>query len=37
MLTSLLNNLTYGAIFVLMLLESTVIPVPSELVIASRC
>ena len=34
MLTSLLNNLTYGAIFVLMLLESTVIPVPSELVIA---
>lgn len=34
MLTSLLNNLTYGSIFVLMLLESTVIPVPSELVIA---
>ena len=34
MLTSLLNALTYGAIFVLMLLESTVIPVPSELVIA---
>ena len=34
MLTSLLNSLTYGAIFVLMLLESTVIPVPSELVIA---
>lgn len=34
MLTSLLNNLTYGAIFVLMLLESTVVPVPSELVIA---
>ena len=34
MLTSLLNNLTYGTIFVLMLLESTVIPVPSELVIA---
>lgn len=34
MLTSLLNNLTYEAIFVLMLLESTVIPVPSELVIA---
>ena len=34
MLTSLLNNLTYGAIFILMLLESTVIPVPSELVIA---
>lgn len=34
MLTSLLNNLTYGSIFLLMLLESTVIPVPSELVIA---
>ena len=34
MLTPLLNNLTYGAIFVFMLLESTVIPVPSELVIA---
>lgn len=34
MLTSLLNNLTYGSIFILMLLESTVIPVPSELVIA---
>lgn len=34
MLTSLLNNLNYGAIFILMLLESTVIPVPSELVVA---
>ena len=34
MLTSLLNNLTYSSIFILMLLESTVIPVPSELVIA---
>lgn len=34
MLTSLLNNLTYWSIFILMLLESTVIPVPSELVIA---
>ncbi|MDD6854735.1 MAG: DedA family protein [Prevotella sp.] len=34
MLTSLLNNLTYGSIFILMLLESTVIPVPSEFVIA---
>lgn len=34
MLTSLLNNLSYGSIFILMLLESTVIPVPSELVIA---
>ncbi len=34
MLTSLLNNLTYPAIFILMLLESTVVPVPSELVVA---
>lgn len=34
MLTSLLANLTYGSVFLLMLLESTVIPVPSELVIA---
>lgn len=34
MLTSLLSNLTYGSVFLLMLLESTVIPVPSELVIA---
>ena len=34
MLTSLLNNLSYGSIFILMLLESTVIPVPSEFVIA---
>lgn len=34
MLTSLLNNLTYWSIFILMLLESTVIPVPSEFVIA---
>ncbi len=34
MLTSLLANLTYGSVFLLMLLESTVIPVPSELVVA---
>ena len=34
MLTSLLNNLTYGTILFLMLLESTVVPVPSELVVA---
>ena len=30
----LLNNLTYPNIFLLMLLESTVVPVPSELVVA---
>ena len=34
MITSLLNNLNYGTILLLMLLESTVIPVPSELVVA---
>ena len=34
MLTSLLNNLNYGTILFLMLLESTVVPVPSELVVA---
>lgn len=34
MITSLLNNLNYGTILFLMLLESTVIPVPSELVVA---
>lgn len=33
-ITTLLGNLNYGTIFVLMLLESTVIPVPSELVVA---
>jgi len=33
-ITSLLNNLNYGTILLLMLLESTVIPVPSELVVA---
>ena len=33
-LSSLLSNLNYGTIFFLMLLESTVIPVPSELVVA---
>jgi membrane protein DedA with SNARE-associated domain len=33
-LSSLLDNLNYGTIFLLMLLESTVIPVPSELVVA---
>lgn len=32
-ITSLLNNLNYPAIFVLMLLESTVVPVPSEFVV----
>lgn len=32
--SSLLSNLNYGTIFFLMLLESTVIPVPSELVVA---
>ena len=34
MITSLLNNLNYGTILLLMLLESTVVPVPSELVVA---
>lgn len=34
MISSLLDNLNYGAILLLMLLESTVIPVPSELVVA---
>ena len=33
-MTSLLGNLNYGTIFFLMLLESTVVPVPSELVVA---
>ena len=33
-LSTLLSNLNYGTIFFLMLLESTVVPVPSELVIA---
>lgn len=33
-ITSLLSNLNYGTIFFLMLLESTVIPVPSELVVS---
>ena len=33
-ITSMLCHLNYGTIFVLMLLESTVIPVPSELVVA---
>lgn len=33
-LTTLLDNLNYGTVFFLMLLESTVIPVPSELVVA---
>lgn len=33
-ISSLLGNLNYGAIFFLMLLESTVIPVPSELVVS---
>lgn len=30
----MLGHLNYGTIFILMLLESTVIPVPSELVVA---
>ena len=34
MIQSLLENLNYGTVFLLMLLESTVIPVPSELVVA---
>ena len=34
MISSLLDNLNYGTILLLMLLESTVIPVPSELVVA---
>lgn len=34
MISSLLQQLNYGTILVLMLLESTVIPVPSELVVA---
>ena len=32
-LSTLLNNLNYPTIFVLMLLESTVVPVPSEFVV----
>lgn len=34
MIHFLLNNLTYGSIFLLMLMESTVLPVPSELVVS---
>lgn len=33
-ITTLLEQLNYGTIFFLMLLESTVVPVPSELVVA---
>ena len=33
-ISALLGNLNYGTILLLMLLESTVIPVPSELVVA---
>ncbi len=33
-ISTLLANLNYGTIFILMLLESTVVPVPSELVVA---
>ncbi len=33
-ISTLLGNLNYGTILLLMLLESTVIPVPSELVVA---
>ena len=32
-ITSLLSNLNYGTILFLMLLESTVVPVPSEFVV----
>lgn len=34
LLSNLLGNLNYATIFILMLLESTVIPVPSEFVVA---
>lgn len=34
MISTLLSNLTYGSIFLLMLMESTVLPVPSELVVS---
>lgn len=33
-ITSLVSNLNYGTVYLLMLLESTVVPVPSELVVA---
>ena len=33
-ITSHLSNLNYGTVYLLMLLESTVVPVPSELVVA---
>ena len=33
-MSSLLSNLNYFSIFILMMLESTVVPVPSELVVA---
>ena len=33
-LSSLLGNLNYTTVFFLMMLESTVIPVPSELVVS---
>ena len=33
-ITTLLGNLNYTTIFFLMLLESTVVPVPSELVVS---
>ena len=32
--SSLLDNLNYGTILLLMLIESTVIPFPSEIVVA---
>ena len=34
LLNTLLEHLNYGTIFFLMLLESTVIPVPSEFVVS---
>ena len=33
-ISSLLGNLNYTTVFILMMLESTVIPVPSELVVS---
>ena len=33
-ISTLLGNLNYGTILLLMLLESTIVPVPSELVVA---
>lgn len=35
-ISSLLSNLNYGTILFLMLLESTVVPVPSEFVVTPQ-